>query len=83
MTPSLAFEELKLLRDGPMWKLLAAQQAPLVLGLLQHLFPEASNQLGSAALMEKLANELDVLRSHGEDLPAEARSLVAEWVTRC
>ncbi|RKP43345.1 DUF3375 domain-containing protein [Trinickia fusca] len=80
MKTALALHELKTMREGPMWKLLASQQAPLTLSLLQSLFPETSTQLGSASLMEKLSAELDVLRARAEDVEKTPQMLIAEWV---
>ncbi len=80
MKTALALHELKVLREAPMWKLLASQQAPLTLSLLQSLFPETSTQLGSASLMEKLSVELDALRVRGEDIDKTPQMLIGEWV---
>ncbi|WP_280526070.1 DUF3375 domain-containing protein [Cupriavidus alkaliphilus] len=68
------------MREGPMWMLLASQQAPFTLSLLQSIFPEISTQLGSASLIEKLSTELEVLRTRGEDIDKTPQMLVAEWV---
>lgn len=80
MKTALALHELRAMREGPMWKLLASQHAPLTLSLLQSLFPETSTQLGSAVLIERLSAELDVLRARGEDIDKTPQMLVAEWV---
>jgi hypothetical protein len=46
MRTALALQELRTLRDAPMWMLLAARQSELIVALLQSLFPEASTKLG-------------------------------------
>ncbi|MFT3816865.1 MAG: DUF3375 domain-containing protein [Rubrivivax sp.] len=80
MKSSVALIRLGELRDGPMWKLLAAHQAHLVIALLQALFPETSTKVGTAALMEKLSAELAQLRARGEAIEKTEQMLVAEWV---
>ena len=68
------------LRDQPAWRLLAARNGPVLLGLLQaHLF-DGENRLPASVLHERLGRDLDELRARGEDFPQPAQAYVAEWL---
>lgn len=73
---------LRNLRDQPLWKLLAALKAPVVIALLQSLFMDADKALPSSVLLERLARDVDALRSTGEDLPQAPQAYVAEWLNQ-
>lgn len=73
---------LRNLREQPLWKLLAATKAPVVIALLQSLFMEAGKALPSSVLLERLARDVDALRSTGEDLPQAPQAYVAEWLNQ-
>ncbi|MRR49663.1 MAG: DUF3375 domain-containing protein [Rhodocyclaceae bacterium] len=68
------------LRGKPLWRLLAADKAPLVMGLLQSLLLEQEKTLSSSIFHERLSRELDVLRGHGHDLPQSGQGYVADWI---
>lgn len=68
------------LRQQPTWKLLAADNAPLIAALLQALLLDAERQLPSSLLHERLARELEDLRAHGLDVPRTAQAYVADWL---
>jgi Protein of unknown function (DUF3375) len=73
---------LRNLRERPLWKLLAATKAPVVIALLQSLFMEADKALPGSVLLERLARDVDALRSTGEDLPQAPQAYVAEWLNQ-
>lgn len=73
---------LRHLREQPLWRLLAAIKAPLVVALMQSLFIEADKTLPSSVLHERLARDVDALRSTGEDLPQTPQAYVAEWLAQ-
>lgn len=73
---------LRNLREQPLWKLLAAHKAPVVIALLQSLFMDADKALPSSVLLERLARDVDALRSTGEDLPQAPQAYVAEWLNQ-
>lgn len=73
---------LRNLREQPLWKLLAATKAPVVIALLQALFMEADKALPGSVLLERLARDVDALRSTGEDLPQAPQAYVAEWLNQ-
>ncbi len=51
------------LREQPLWKLLAADQAPEVIGLLQTLLLDSERCLAASVLHERLQRMLDELKS--------------------
>ena len=71
---------LVMLRGRPLWRLLAADKAPLVMGLLQSLLLDQEKTLPSSVFHERLARELEVLRTHGHDLPQTPQAYVANWI---
>lgn len=73
---------LRNLRDQPLWRLLAATKAPVVIALLQSLFLEADKALPSSVLHERLGRDLDALRASGDELPQAPQAYVAEWLSQ-
>lgn len=71
---------LRNLREQPLWHLLAATKAPVVIALLQSLFMDAEKALPSSVLHERLARDIDALRATGEDLPQAPQAYVSEWL---
>ena len=71
---------LRALREQPLWKLLAADTAPVIVALLQDLLLDGEQVLGASVLTERLGHALEELRIHGEDLPQTATAYVAEWL---
>ena len=68
------------LRTKPLWRLLSADKAPLVMGLLQSLLLDQEKTLSSSVFHERLTREMDVLRNHGYDLPQTTQAYVADWI---
>ena len=68
------------LRGKPLWRLLAADKAPLVMGLLQSLLLDQDKTLSSSVFHERLAREMELLRDHGHELPQTAQAYVADWI---
>ncbi|HET9644234.1 MAG TPA: DUF3375 domain-containing protein [Burkholderiaceae bacterium] len=73
---------LRNLRDQPLWRLLAATKAPVVIALLQSLFIGSDKSLPSSVLHERLGRDIDALRASGEELPQTPQSYVAEWLNQ-
>lgn len=73
---------LRNLREQPLWRLLAATKAPVVIALLQSLFMETDKALPSSVLHERLARDVDALRATGEDLPQTPQAYVSEWLNQ-
>jgi hypothetical protein len=72
------------LREQPLWKLLAADRAPVLVGLLQGLLMENDRRLGAAVLHERLQNQLDALNAEQleMELPRTAQAYVAYWLAQ-
>jgi hypothetical protein len=71
---------LRNLREQPLWRLLAASKAPVLVALLQSLFLEGDKSLLSSVLHERFSRDIDQLRSAGEDLPQAPQAYIAEWL---
>ena len=69
------------LRNQPVWRLLAADNGPTILGLLQAHLYENERRLPASLLYERIGRELETLRAQGEDLPQTAQAYVANWLT--
>ncbi|OGI38572.1 MAG: hypothetical protein A2140_00605 [Candidatus Muproteobacteria bacterium RBG_16_62_13] len=68
------------LRNESVWQFLAGINAPVVVGLLQaHLFGK-ERRLASSILNERIARDLDVLRSEGWDLPQTSQVYLSQWL---
>src|SRR5690606_35043030 len=72
------------LRERPLWKLLAADHAPELIGLLQGLLLDQERRLPSAVLHERLQRQLDALRADelSRELPRTAQAYVAHWLSQ-
>lgn len=67
------------LRDAPMWRLLASQQGPLVIGILQALLYEEERTLPGSVFLERLA-PLWAEATLEAVSPEDARDLAARFV---
>jgi len=68
------------LREQSIWRLLASDNGPVVIGLLQtHLF-EGERSLSASLLYERLNRDLQDLLAQGEALPRTAQAYVADWL---
>jgi hypothetical protein len=70
------------LREGRVWKLLAADLAPLVLAMLQSLFQDDEKTLPGSVLHERLTRDIDALRGQGHNLPQAAQGYVTNWLAQ-
>lgn len=68
------------LRQEPVWGLLALDNAPIVLGLLQVHLLEKERRLPHSVLLERLRQDLGQLRLRGLDLPQTAELYLAGWL---
>ncbi|MFP2963270.1 DUF3375 domain-containing protein [Myxococcus sp. 1LA] len=73
---------LRTLRSQPLWRLLAADKAPIVIAVLQDLLLEGETTLAASVLVERLGRSLEDLRATGEDLPQPAQAYIADWLTQ-
>lgn len=68
------------LRDKPMWRLLAADHGPVIVGLLQAHLMEGARSLSASVFYERLERDLEALRGAGHELPRTAQAYVANWL---
>lgn len=73
---------LRNLREQPLWRLMAADKAPVVLAILQGLLMDTEKTLPSSILHERLTRDLDQLRAAGEALPQTAQGYLADWLAQ-
>ncbi|MDR1162869.1 MAG: DUF3375 domain-containing protein [Candidatus Accumulibacter sp.] len=68
------------MRAQPLWRLLASDTGPTVIGLFQtHLF-ENERSLPASIFLERIGRDLEALRARGEDFPQTAQAYVARWL---
>lgn len=59
--------------------LLRAQNAPVVLAILEQRFTGEQRQIPAPELFEQITEDLEALRSEGFDLPRTAQDYIADW----
>lgn len=75
------FESYEKLRQGRVWKLLAAHLSPHLLAILQSLFlEEGIKSLPGSVLTERLTRDIDALRGLGKELPKFPQAYLADWL---
>lgn len=80
MKADKAIASYRRLRAQPLWRLLASDNGPVVLGLLQaHLF-DSERSLPASIFYERIARAVEELRAQGDDLPQTAQAYVAGWL---
>lgn len=72
------------LRDEPLWRLLAADHAPEIIGLLQTLLMDGERKLSASILFERLQHQLDAINASDlpRELPRTAQAYVADWLAK-
>lgn len=70
------------LREQPLWRLLAATKAPVVIALLQGLYQDNVKALPGSVLQERLSRDIEDLRATGEDMPQGPQAYIADWLTQ-
>jgi len=68
------------LRAQPQWRLLAAEHAPIIIGLLQVHLSEGERSVPGSLFHERIERELEELRGQGLDLAQSAQAYIAEWL---
>ena len=68
------------MRGQPLWRLLASDSGPTVIGLLQQHLYENDRSLPASILYERLSCDLEDLRAQGDDFPQPAQAYVARWL---
>jgi hypothetical protein len=68
------------MRTQPLWRLLASDNGPTVIGLLQSHLYESERSLPASILHERIERELETLRSQGEGFQQTAQTYIANWL---
>lgn len=68
------------LREGRLWRFLAAGHGPLVAALLQALFTEEEKVLPVSVAVERLTRDLEILRGQGHVLAQTAQVYLSNWL---
>jgi len=71
---------LRNLREQSMWKLLAADRAPVIAALLDNLLLQDEKVLSASTFEERLTRDMEALRAQGYELPYAAPAYVREWL---
>lgn len=71
---------LQTLREQPLWRLLAANNGPIYIALLQTLLLDRDTILPTSILHERLTVAIEELRTRGYDLPQTTQTYVADWL---
>jgi len=69
------------MRTQPLWRLLASDNGPTVIGLLQSHLYESERSLPASIMYERIGRDLETLRSQGGDFPQTAQAYIANWLT--
>ena len=72
------------MREQPLWRLLAADHAPEIIGLLQSVLLESERRLPASILHERLQHAIDQMAhgSAGRELQRPAQAYVADWLAQ-
>ena len=72
------------LRDEALWRLLAADHAPEIIGLLQTVLMDGERTLSASILFERLQHHLDAINASDlpRELPRTAQAYVADWLAK-
>jgi hypothetical protein len=73
-------QTLRQLRQQPTWKLLAAENAPAVMALIQAHLLDGPRRLPASLLVERIGRDLERFRAEGFDLPQPASAYLADWL---
>lgn len=69
------------LREGRLWTLLASDDAPRTLAIFQSVF-QGSEALPQSVLLDRLSDEFQTLRMHGETIVQEPLHYLGYWRTK-
>jgi len=68
------------MRAQPLWRLLASDNGPTVIGLLQSHLYENERSLPASIMHERIGRDLETLRAQGEAFPQTAQAYIASWL---
>ena len=80
MKASISYPGFLRLRAAPLWKLLAADNAPAIIAILaEHLY-EADHGMRASEFYARVDRSLEELRATGVDMPSSAREYASQWL---
>ena len=68
------------MREQSLWRLLASDNGPIVIGLLQSHLYDGERSLPASIFHERIGRELETLRAQGEHLPQTAQGYISDWL---
>src|ERR1700731_1583429 len=68
------------LRNQPLWRLLAADNGPVIIALLQNHLLESTQGVPASLFYERIGRDIEELRAQGQDFPQTAQAYVADWL---
>lgn len=68
------------MRNQPLWRLLASDNGPTVIGLLQSHLYDNDRRLPASIFYERISRDLEELRAQGDGFPQTAKSYIADWL---
>jgi len=77
---SKAIASYRRMRSLPLWQLLASDNGPIVIALLQSHLYENERTLPASILHERIGRDLEDLRAEGEDFPQTAKAYISNWL---
>ena len=82
MKASISYPGFQRLRAAPLWKLLAAANAPAIIAILaEHLY-EADHGMRASEFYARVDRSLEELRATGVDMPSKAREYASQWLAQ-
>ena len=63
----------------PAWGILRAQNAPVLLAILERRLAREQRQIPAPDFFEQVTEDLEELRSEGFELPRTAQDYIADW----
>lgn len=82
MKASISYPSFQELRTQPLWKLLAADNAPAILSLLAEHLADEDHGLRASEFFARLDHSLEELRAANVEMPQSAREYVAQWLSQ-
>ena len=80
MKASISYPGFLRLRAAPLWKLLAADNAPAIIAILaEHLY-ESDHGMRASEFYARVDRSLEELRATGVDMPSSAREYASQWL---
>lgn len=80
MKAARAIEDLRRTHNNPAWRLLRADYAPEIIGILKTMLYDKERRLLGSVLAERIAQQLDWMHSRGMTMAQGAQQYVYQWL---